>query len=127
NCTLLVLNSFDDYAEVEVLCHGHDRANQFTRLGRHASQIGGERTVDLDRIERQLGETAQAGVAGGKIVQLQPDAEFLQRLHDAARFPDVMEDGAFGNFNLQRARFDADLRQDILYLAGKLRIAQLHG
>ena len=69
-------DALGDYLLFEALGEQYDRLQDLGILAVLAD-CDHERAVDLERIERQSVEIAQARIAGAKIVDAQPDAEML--------------------------------------------------
>jgi len=63
--------------------------------------IADEAAVDLDLVERELPQVAQAGIASAEIVHGDADAKGLQRCQDAQRILRVVHQGRLGDFQLQ--------------------------
>src|SRR5690349_21665176 len=84
----LVLDPFGDHLHAERACEREDRAHDCagTRIARRARELGDERAVDLERLQRELMQIRERGVAGAEIVERDRDAraaELLQRaLHE---------------------------------------------
>ena len=76
-------------ADAEILGQSRDRANDGAGIAT-GGQIAGERTVNLDLIEREAPEVAQTGITGSEIIQGDADAEGTElvqcRLGSVAHF-----------------------------------------
>ena len=75
-------------------------SQQFQRA-RVAAHVEQEAAVDLDLVERQGVEIAEAGIAGAEIVQGDPHAHLPHFLDEAARHRLVVEQGRLRHLDLQ--------------------------
>src|SRR5262249_46658584 len=90
-------------------------------------QIGDERAIDLERVERELAEVAERRVAGPEIVERDPEPHRLERAEQRARRLRVVDERALRDLDLERARVDARLFHDALHVVVEMRIAELPG
>ena len=72
-----------------------------------------EREVDLDDVEAQLGEQAQAGVAGAHVVGRDAHAGMLQAGHVAAQAVEVGDGLALGELDDDATRAEPVAGQDL--------------
>jgi hypothetical protein len=84
-----------------------------------------KRAIDLERVEREALEMAQAAVAGSEVVDRQANAhrlEFGQRRGDALR---MLHEHAFGHLHFDQARVDAMLVEDGFDAHVQIRLLEL--
>src|SRR4029079_4403253 len=74
-----VLDTFGHDHEAELLAETDGRADDRRVIG-ICKQIGHERPVDLESVERKLLQIAQARISGAEIVEQDADAELLDPL-----------------------------------------------
>ena len=74
-------------------------------------EVGHERAVDLDRVERQLAQVGQRRVAGPEVVEDDADAQRAELLQDAEARLGAVHDAGLGDLQLERARLEAGRRR----------------
>ena len=118
------LHPFGHHLQVKALGQCQDGAHngRVVGIGEH---IAHEALVDLDLVEWQPLEIAQAGVAGAKVVQRKSDAFALELPHACNGVFDVAQQQAFGEFELEFGGVGAAVRQRLQHAANKARLAKL--
>ena len=101
-----MLDSLGHGREAERVAEPEDRVDE--RLVRIlAHELVDERLRDLQRLDRELCETAQRRVARAEVVDRQPDAEVTQPLHRDERAVAPLDDARLGHLDHDPARLDA--------------------
>jgi hypothetical protein len=101
---------------------GHDPQVQAARHADHGrddrrvvtarTDLSNEGLVDLQGIDGETPQVAQARIAGPKVIDGDPDAALAQRLEDLRGRRDVLHEHALGQLQLEHGRIEAGLRQD---------------
>ncbi len=73
---LLGFHALRNHFHMEIVAHGNDGLRN--RRIAFARQVGQEGTVDLDEVDREALQAAQARVAGAEIVDRQLNAQCLE-------------------------------------------------
>jgi len=79
-----------------------------------ASQIVNEVLIDFHRVDRELLQIGQRGVAGSKIIDGKANAHLLEPRHDAEGHFGIVHGDGFGDLDIQRPRGKAGLFEDAL-------------
>ena len=66
-----------------------------------------ERLIDLEAVERDLGQVPEPAVPGAEVVDRAPDTDVEQVAHRRARGLQVQEEAALGDLELEQVRRDA--------------------
>ncbi len=74
-----------------------------------------ERAIDLEFVERERLQVAQARIAGAEIVHGNTDAKALQAAKDMERTIHVLDQYAFRDLELEARRVETGLKQDRLH------------
>src|SRR6185312_12101755 len=108
----------------EVVGQAHDRAydlETFPVVGHGAD----ERAVDLQHVQRQRMKVTQRRIARTEVVDAHADADFLQLPQHRGYAIHVADHRAFGDFQAQAVRIDADLLDNGANLRGKIGLREL--
>src|SRR5471030_93119 len=100
------LDAFGDHLVLELLGDADDGAGDGAVVG-VAGNAGGERAVDLQRVDREALQVGQAGITGAEVVQRQGHAQRRDAVHDADHAVDVVHQRAFGDFQFQPCGLEA--------------------
>jgi hypothetical protein len=95
---------------VERLAEADDARHDGGRLRAGAEGVD-EGAVDLDFLDREAGEVAQARIAGAEIVHGDPHAELVEAGERFENGIGVLQDNAFGDLELQPLRLKPRLAQ----------------
>src|SRR5471032_2904301 len=104
------LDAFGNHLVLELLGDADDGAGDGAVVG-VAGNAGGERAVDLQRVDREALQVGQAGITGAEVVQRQGHAQRRDAVHDADHTVDVVHQRAFGDFQFQPRRLQPVARQ----------------
>src|SRR6185436_17586491 len=69
-------------------------------------EVGDERAIDLQHIERELPQILEARIAGAELVDREPHTELLQGAQAVSRAVGVLDQSALGELELDEARID---------------------
>src|SRR6187551_1927524 len=94
------------------------------RAGPHR---GDERPVDLERIDRQLGQVAQRGIAGAEVVNGDIHPQISDRLQTADIACDIVHDGAFRYLEVEGVRREPALVYGKPHDVDEVLLPQLDG
>src|SRR5690606_5032523 len=103
----------------EAARHG-DHGNGNQRVFRLGGDVLHEGTVDLQRVEGEAAQVAEAGVARAEIVHGQRDTERLQALQLMAGGLKVLHDYRFGELDFKLTGVDAGVGQRICDALAKI-------
>ena len=119
-----VLDALGAHAQLQAARDGGHGREQGDVLGvrRRPAQEG---EVELDAVERQLGEPAERRVAHGEAVEHQRHAERLQPVQHVERARQVGDDVALGHLELQQLLREARLLERGLHLVGQRPLHEL--
>ncbi len=82
----------------ETMPHRRDRAHD-GRVVRVVRQVAHERLIDLQAVQREALQVAEAGVAGAQIIDRQAYAQLTNAAEDANGLVRVLDQRAFGWLN----------------------------
>ena len=124
---------FGQHLHVQLVGHGDDGFNQHRRAfatgggGGLGINVHHKRAVDFQRINRQVLEVGQAGVARAKVVQGKAHAVLAQQLHFCQCGFQVVGHHAFGQLQLQGQGVQAQLLQGGAHVIDKIGLSELAG
>ena len=118
------LDAFGDGSESEALAEADDSGDDFPALT-HAGHGADETSVDLEAVEGEGLEVAQAGVAGAEVVEGEAAAELLQLAGNGIGAGEVFEERALGDFDDDAVEREASLLRAFGDDGGNAGILQL--
>jgi hypothetical protein len=117
-------NAFPNDFEIQCATERDHRSRDGSAC-RVAFEAAHERLVNLEFVQRQAGETAQAGITGAEIVQRDLYAKVFELVQCLDRLINVLHDCALGHFYLNAVRVDAIFGHDRSQPLGKIPLAEL--
>ena len=99
------LDALGDDLEIERVRH-RDHGADDRRVFGLVREIGHERAVDLDRVEREPPQIAERRIAGAEIVDREAHALGAEIAHDADRQRGVVHRDGFGDLEFERGRIE---------------------
>jgi hypothetical protein len=102
------LDAFGGDGDAETLAEADDRADDRLGVGVGA-EIAHEGLVDLDLVEREAAQIAQARIAGAEIIHRDPHPERAQRMQRGLYLAALLQQQGFGDLELQPPRRQARL------------------
>src|SRR5262249_47760364 len=122
---LLLFDALGDRLQSERLRELNDRVDKAASL-RATSDVVDEALVDLQNVDRKLGECGKRRVASTEIVNRNSDAGLpqpIERVDDATR---IVGEERFGDFDDEGSRWEAGLVQRPLNVVHKAGMCQLN-
>ena len=104
------LDALGDDGHVHRSSERRDRTENLERL-REAVDVVDESLVDLQLVELEAPEVGEARIAGAEIVERDRGAEVAQTAQDVVRARLVGQQHALGDFELESARREAEIRR----------------
>jgi hypothetical protein len=89
--------------------------------------LADEGTVDLDRVELEIAEMVEPGIAGAEIVKSDLDPDIAERLQGRLHLIEPSHHRALGDLDLEPLRGEASRHQDAEDLLRELNIGELAG
>ena len=120
------LDALDDDRKAQFGAELGDAAQQHQRTVARLDPLE-EGAVDLDLVERQALQVAEARVAGAEIVERDAHAEIADLVQEQARRARVLEQHRLGDFDLEPARVEAGFAQHLLDRLDDVAAAELAG
>ena len=124
-------DALDDDLHVEVVGHGQNRLDKGSGLLADG-EFGDEGAIEFERVEEELGQIAEAGVAGAEVVHGDADTAAGEAADEIGGALDTGEGGGLGEFELQEAGAEAGAAERVLDffeegVAGKLDAGDVDG
>ena len=107
----LRLDPFGDHPDAEAVRQADDRGDDRAVLLADL-EVGDEAAVDLERVDRELLEVGERGVAGPEVVDGDPYADGAERRQHLDGEDGVLHGRALGDLDLEVARVEAGLLED---------------
>ena len=117
------LDPFGHRDDAEVVGQGQDRPGDRPRAP--LAQVADERPVDLEGVERQGVQVRQRRVAGAEVVQGDEEAQVVELLEAAGRGPQVLDQQALGDLELELRRRDPGLVERGGQTVGEVALLEL--
>ena len=96
---LLGFHALDDARQLQVPAQVDDRLDDVAAGGQRLDILD-EAAVDLDLVEGQAMDVAQAGVAGAEVVKRDVRPQRFERLQAFATLVEIAHQGGFGDFEI---------------------------
>jgi hypothetical protein len=110
---------------MQALPHADHRGDD-TGVVRIRREIAHERLVDLQGVDRKALQIAQARIPGPEVIERELHAHALEGLKHGHGGLRILHQEAFGQLELQIARIEASLRQDVVHSGNEIAGAQFH-
>src|ERR1700722_6395 len=119
------LDAFGDDSKLQALANANHGGNDRSRTG-VVLDIPHEAAVDLQFADRQMRETAEAGITGSEIVQRQPNSELANGPHGLDRDRALVQDHAFGDLEHEHFRWQAMVCEDSADRRGEVLVLEIN-
>ncbi|MFO1408778.1 MAG: hypothetical protein U1F06_00130 [Steroidobacteraceae bacterium] len=118
----VVLHALDDHLHAEAAADRQRRRQDGLAA---LADVGGEAAVDLDRIGRHALQVGERGIAGAEIVDRDPHAARVQRVHRRQHLVGIAREHRLGELELQRRRRHAAEAQRVVDMGEEGVVQQL--
>ena len=109
---LRCLHALCDHAHIQTPAHADHQADDRGIAGARGN-VAHERLVDLQCIDREALQMAQARIARAEVIQRKPHTHLAQRMQHCGGRRRVLHQEGFGQLELEMLRSDAGLRDDV--------------